>query len=202
MLQLILVRHGETDYNREGRFQGHLDIPLNELGLQQAELVAAVLRDEPFDAVYSSDLIRAYETAQVIARARKDGLPIHKEPRLREIYLGELQGKTHDEVRDIIPGDVADWRFHPDSNVPGKESLEQMAERIGAFLDDLRAAHQDQRVLIVAHGGSVGIVLALLLSIPIHLNWQLISSNCSTSEVHITAHGARLRKFNDTHHLK
>jgi probable phosphoglycerate mutase len=94
--KLILVRHGETDWNVEGRIQGHQDIALNELGLAQADAVGRRLRDERFDVIYSSDLVRAYRTATpVVARPEAD---IVREPRLRERHLGVLQGLTGEEA--------------------------------------------------------------------------------------------------------
>ncbi len=151
---LFLVRHGETAWNVEGRIQGHLDIPLNEIGLAQADAVGRRLAGEAFDAIYSSDLIRAYLTAsQVVANPDRD---IVRDPRLRERHLGVLQGLTGEES---IARQPAAWKAFkardPAMALKGGESLGEFARRILDFIQEVLQIHAGGRVLIVTHGGSL-----------------------------------------------
>jgi len=149
---LVLVRHGETAWNAEGRIQGHLDIPLNEIGVAQAAAVGRRLGAENFDAIYSSDLARALRTASpVVASPEND---IIRERRLRERHLGVLQGLTSDEAMTRQPDA---WRTFKsrDANLElaGGESLGEFSRRVVDFVEDVRARHAGRRVLVVTHGG-------------------------------------------------
>ena len=151
---LFLVRHGETAWNVEGRIQGHLDIPLNDIGLAQAAAVGRRLAGERFDAIYSSDLIRAYRTASpVVADPDKD---IVRDPRLRERHLGVLQGLTGEEAIGRQP---SAWKAlkarDPAMALEGGESLGEFARRIVDFIREAVQIHAGGRVLIVTHGGSL-----------------------------------------------
>lgn len=151
---LVLVRHGETAWNVEGRIQGHLDIPLNETGLAQADAVGKRLSGERFDAIYSSDLIRAYRTASpAVTDPARD---IRREPRLRERHLGVLQGLTGEEAAARQP---AAWKAFkardPATLLAQGESLGQFASRIVDFIEEKLGAHAGGRVLIVTHGGAL-----------------------------------------------
>jgi probable phosphoglycerate mutase len=148
---VVLVRHGETDWNVQGRIQGHTDIPLNELGLAQAEATGRRLRGEGFAGVYSSDLQRALRTA---LPAVEDGGRIVREPRLRERHLGVLQGLNGEEA---LQRQAAAWKAFksrdPQALLEGGESLGQFAQRAVDFVEEARRAHAGERVLIVTHGG-------------------------------------------------
>jgi len=152
---LVLVRHGETDWNRERRFQGHADTPLNDSGRRQAGELAALLRGDGLSAVYTSPLRRAKETASVVAADL--GLDAHELEELREIDVGDWQGLTIDEVRTRHPEqlDVA-WR----SGWPNGETHEELAERVLPALLDLDRRHAGERVLGVTHAGPIRVVLA------------------------------------------
>ncbi len=153
MLTLYLIRHGETDYNFEGRLQGHLPVPLNSRGRSQAERLARRLAETPLDAIVSSDLPRAKETAEIVA-GFKD-LAVQTDPRWRERALGHWQGCLYKEVKDEM--DAADW-----TSPQGGETPEAMRERVLSALDDLPAAFDGKSVLVVGHGGSCHIVLQAL----------------------------------------
>ena len=159
MTTLLLARHGETDWNRDGRWQGHTDIELNELGREQARALAASLDGEPIDAVYSSDLRRAHETAEIVAAAR--GLEVHTDPRLREIYFGRWEGLTTTEVRARFPEEAERW-FSDDgsSSFGGGETYVDMGERVVSALADIAEAHPDGNVLVILHGGPIRGLLA------------------------------------------
>ncbi|MBP0620155.1 histidine phosphatase family protein [Cupriavidus consociatus] len=149
---LIVIRHGETAWNRERRLQGQLDIPLNETGRAQARALAAALAGEPIDAVYSSDLSRAMETAAPLAEAL--GLQICPDARLRERSYGTLQGKTYAEVAEDLPEDFARWQARvPDYAPPEGESLLGFHERTVDAVLALSRRHPGERIALVAHGG-------------------------------------------------
>jgi probable phosphoglycerate mutase len=135
---ILLARHGETDWNRDLRFQGHADEPLNDTGRAQAERLAVMLQDEQLAAVYSSDLRRARETAEIVAHAL--GLPLAADPRLREIDVGSWQGRTRAEI------DGASW---------DGETYDDHRARSVAALVGIAAAHPGARVLVVSHGGTL-----------------------------------------------
>jgi 2,3-bisphosphoglycerate-dependent phosphoglycerate mutase len=172
---LVLVRHGETAWNVEGRIQGHLDMPLNEIGLAQAASVGRRLGAESFDAIYSSDLIRAYLTASpVVADPEND---IIRDRRLRERHLGVLQGLTGDEA---VARQPAAWKAFKsrtaDLPLAGGESLGEFSRRVVDFVEDVRGRHAGRRVLIVTHGGvldaayrhATGMALSAIRDFPIY----------------------------------
>jgi 2,3-bisphosphoglycerate-dependent phosphoglycerate mutase len=174
LTRLCLIRHGETDWNAEGRLQGWLDIPLNALGMRQAEAAAAALVTHPFDALYSSDLSRARMTADAIAARLQ--LPLRSEPRLRERQLGLLQG--------LLPAE-ADVQFaaaygrlkarRPDYAPPEGEHIDAFAQRVGAVLAEVLEQHAGQTALAVAHGGVLDMMYRLATAIPfdVERTWRL-----------------------------
>ncbi|MEN7526786.1 MULTISPECIES: histidine phosphatase family protein [unclassified Cupriavidus] len=149
---LIVIRHGETAWNRERRLQGQVDIPLNDTGRAQALALAGALSGEPIDAVYSSDLGRAMETAAPLAQAL--GLTVRTEPRLRERHYGDLQTMTYAEVAEKRPEDFANWQARvPDYAPPGGESLREFQDRAVEIALALARRHPGERIAMVAHGG-------------------------------------------------
>ncbi len=144
MTTILLARHGETDWNREGRVQGHTDRPLNETGRAQAQALAETLSGEHLDAVYSSDLSRAYETARLVAEPR--GLAVTRVPELREKHFGTWEGLTDTEV-------VERWPQARNGQWGDGETADDVARRVLAALRRIAAAHPDGRVLVVSHGG-------------------------------------------------
>jgi len=150
--ELLLVRHGETDWNRERRFQGHADEPLNEAGREQARELAEALAGEKIDAVYTSDLVRARETAEILAaRLEAEAVPLRE---LREIDVGSWQGLSWPEIEERHPEGVERWK-RDGHGWDGGESYEELGVRIVAVLRDIAARHPGQRVLVVGHGGTV-----------------------------------------------
>jgi broad specificity phosphatase PhoE len=148
---LWLVRHGQTDWNLEGRYQGQTDPPLNAAGLAEAERAAALLADQPIDAIYTSDLQRAVQTAAAISRAC--GIPYQVEQRLREIDLGEWEGELFTEIKARYPDLIEARRRDPlDFHAPGAESLREVAERVWEATDAIATRHPGQTVVIVSHG--------------------------------------------------
>ena len=161
--RILAIRHGETAWNVDTRLQGHLDIPLNEVGLRQAQhLAQALLQRETIDAIYASDLSRAHTTAQAIAQAL--GLTVKMHPGLRERHFGAFQGRTYAEIETELPEHAWHWRKRtPDWTPPeGGESLIALRERIVATVDELAAQHPGQQIVMVAHGGVMDILYLLV----------------------------------------
>ena len=146
MTELLLVRHGETDWNRDRRFQGYADPGLNDIGREQAWALADELASERVDAIYTSDLSRARETAEIIAE--RVGAPVVLDRKLREIDVGEWQGLTWPEVEARYPDGVRNWP--------------ELGARVVAALRRISAVHPGGRVLIVGHGGTVRSIRALV----------------------------------------
>jgi broad specificity phosphatase PhoE len=155
--EILLARHGETDWNRESRFQGHADPPLNELGREQAAELAAALAVEEIAAVYSSPLQRALETAHAVAEPhRLSALPVDG---LREVDVGSWQALTRDEVEQRFPEHFRRWLDYGRGWDDG-ESYEEMGERALAALEALAARHEGERIVAVTHGGPIRAALA------------------------------------------
>jgi broad specificity phosphatase PhoE len=164
---ILLARHGETDWNREGRFQGWADPPLNELGRAQARDLAARLADDPFDAVYSSDLRRAHETALIVAEPHR--VPVVADRGLREVDVGSWSGLTRAEIDERFPG-----HERHDGETRDAHSI-----RVVAALERIAHAHPGERVLVVSHGGSLG---ALRRHAGVEYEGRL--ENCAVFELH------------------
>jgi probable phosphoglycerate mutase len=169
---ILLARHGETDWNLEGRFQGQLDPPLNETGRRQATALAAALAGDGVTAVYSSDLQRASETAAIVA-ARLE-LPVRPDRRLREIDVGAWSGLTRTEVEERFPAGYSRWRAG-DLSGHGGETREELAARVHEAVLSIAAAHPDENVLVVTHGGAVRALQRLAFG-----EAQPVLRNCGT----------------------
>jgi broad specificity phosphatase PhoE len=149
---ILLVRHGETDWNSEGRWQGHADRPLNEAGRAQALALADSLAGRHIDAVYSSDLLRAHATARIVAD--RVGLPVELDAGLREVDVGEWSGRSHNDLERSDPEGFRRWR-EGGKGWRGGESYEQMGERVVATVLEIARRHPGGTVLVVTHGGSI-----------------------------------------------
>ena len=169
--RIILLRHGQTDYNIDGRMQGHIDSNLTAEGHDQAAAAAPVLAELAPDRVISSDLRRAVDTAEVVAAAC--GLPVKFDARLRETHLGHWQGRTVAEIDRDYPGAIAEWRSDPAWAPPGGESRIAVVARSRPVVDELEAEFADARsetVLLVAHGGMIAGLVTGLMELP-HSTW-------------------------------
>ncbi len=197
-----LVRHGETEWNKEYRAQGHMDTPLNAKGLAQAALVGGRLEPITFAAAYCSDLSRVVATAEQIMQGRD--IPLNKMEGLREKSFGDLEGMTFEEIRQrdsemyekIFQENI---HFAPD----GGESDLQVHDRVKAVADELLARHANtgDNILVVAHGGSLRALIVSLMRMPTEYMWRLHMKNCGISVVSVWDSGSRLDLLNDTNHL-
>lgn len=176
MTEMWLVRHGQTDWNLAGIYQGQTDIPLNSTGIEQARKLALSLSDTHFDAIYSSDLVRARKTAEIIAEHVH--LPIKTDPRLREIRQGIWEGMTIENVKKTYAPDFR--RSEDDLTIPHNPSAESLAEVITRMVDvanEIHNHHNGHRVLLASHGLAVAVLYLAANSMPIREVFRYIPDN-------------------------
>jgi 2,3-bisphosphoglycerate-dependent phosphoglycerate mutase len=200
--RILAIRHGETAWNVDTRIQGHLDIPLNEVGLRQAQHLAQTLAQrDAINAVYASDLSRAHTTASAIAQAMGQSVTAHTG--LRERHFGQFQGRTFAEIEVELPEHALHWRKrNPEWTPPGNgESLLMLRERILKTVDELAARHTGQQIVMVAHGGVMDILYraATRLDLQAPRTWQL--TNTAVNRLLWTPQGLSLVGWGDTSHL-
>ena len=200
--RLLLVRHGRTAYNAKLRFMGQLDIPMDETGRAQVHAVARRLASESPAAIYSSELVRARETAIAIQAEIASAPPLRVEPRLTEGHFGDWQGQTYPDIRVQDADHLARWEADR-LNVapPNGETLPDIARRVEAAYRDICSAHPDETVIIAAHGGSLQVLIVLALGLPLEAYWKVDVSNASLSELRVYDGAAVLHLLNDTSHL-
>lgn len=178
MTKFCLVRHGQTDWNLEGRYQGQSDIGLNAAGFLQAQSLAQRLADQHFDAIYSSDLARARETAQVIADLQH--LSVQIEPRLREINQGEWEGVLVSDIK-VRYTELWQKRKEDPANVrpPGGESVGELRTRVITAIDEIAGHYPNGYILIVSHGLALATLLCQVQNVPIGMAYQHIPENAN-----------------------
>jgi len=201
MTRIILVRHGQTEWNRVERFRGRADVPLNETGLVQAEVtgkrIAAEWRPS---AICSSPLSRAVKTAEVIAR--HFDIPVRIHHGITDIDYGQWEGLTPDEVRERWPKMIDDWYDKPASmRIPGGETLEQLRSRALAVMDELAACHRDQTIIVVGHTVINRIILLGVLGLSNDRFWRLSQDTCAINCFEAEGGNFILVSLNDTFHL-
>lgn len=200
MTELILIRHGETDWNVEHRIQGHLDIPLNCAGLAQAEAIGERFREVDIDVLVSSDLTRAMQTMKPISVARN--LPVVRDARLRERHLGVLQGKTTQEAEQVAPEAYKVFRSRAkDAALNEGESLATFAARVIDALRELTQTYQDKRIVAVTHGGVLDIAYRHANSTPLEAPRTFSIHNASVNTFRVDEAGFQLVNWSDISHL-
>lgn len=198
--ELILIRHGETEWNRERRMQGQTNTPLSDLGRAQAAAVGQRLANHPFAALYSSDLQRAWDTAAAIARA--SGRTIISQPRLRERTFGILEGMTNAEMAQRHPAEHARFELRdPDYTVPGGESPRQFFARSLACLEEIAAVHAGECVIVVTHGLVLDTLYRAAHNMPIEVKREAPLLNASLNTFERTAEGWTEKAWGDVEHL-
>ncbi len=197
----ILVRHGQTEWNKNERFRGRADIPLNETGLAQAQQVAARLIGEKIDAIYSSPLRRALRTAQPIAENHR--LAVQPLDGLNDVDEGALEGLTIEEARQDFPKVVDDWLNAPGHvKFPKGESLKTVRIRVEKTLTDLAALHPDQTLVLVSHRVTSGVILCHVIGLDLDSYWNIELDNASMSRFETRRGGYVVTLINDTNHLR
>ena len=202
--KLYLVRHGQSAGNAEGRFGGHSATPLSELGLKQAELTAQTLAKEKIDAIYTSDLYRAVQTAEPLAKLLD--LPIVKTPAFRERHVGVLEGLTFDESKESFPKDYYALVNRDIHHIITKgESYRHLLRRATDELYEILRSHQGERVAIYSHTGAICFLTLHLIGAINRDTKQtpwLVTSNCGINRFEIRGrNNIRVLAVNDTRHL-
>jgi alpha-ribazole phosphatase len=193
-LRLLLIRHGETEWNREKRYLGSTDIGLNDSGLRQAAALANYLEDEGVDVIYTSPLQRASWTAQKIAKPH--GLDPLVDDRLSELSFGFFEGLTFAEAEGQYPDLFSAWLGDYDQSPPDGESLADLGQRIADFLEALKRRKRPDNVVVVAHGGVVREMLRQLLGMPSEAHWYFSVSPASLSEIILYPAGPLVKRLN------
>lgn len=202
MTEIIIIRHGETEWNQSGRFQGHSDVPLSEEGRAQAEALGRNLIVDQVDVIYASDLIRAMETAAPLAA--RFGLKVIADPLLRELNFGAWEGRSFTEVNADSPDTMKEFYRDPErAAIPESEPFPDFQKRVAGRVREIAAAECGKRVVIVSHGASIRILLADLLSMPIRSIWHISQLNTAVNRIRFEDDGfAIVTLLNDTSHLR
>jgi broad specificity phosphatase PhoE len=199
--RLIVVRHGETAWNRERRFQGRQDVPLSADGRLQAEAVARALTPESPAAVYTSPLRRARDTAMIIAEPH--GLAVTQEPAFIELSFGAWEGLTVAQVQQRFPDLYARWRGDPHTvRFPAGEDLDAAGARVRAGLDGLQALHADRTVIAVTHSVIARLIVLGALGLPPDRLWAVAAEPGGITEIEYRAGWATVHRMNIRQHLE
>ena len=205
MKTLYIVRHGETEWNKIGRYQGITNVPLNENGIAQAKACGNALKDVHFDRILSSDLSRALVTAETIRGNRQ--LEIKTDERLREINFGDWEKLLFTEIEERWPGLIDQMYRRPDIvKVPNGESFQEVQDRAWSAVSDfLNENNEDETILITCHGGTIRTILWKLLDISISHCWNFSQGNTAINRVFYNGMGESdhniLNLLNDTAHV-
>ena len=201
LVRLILIRHGQTEWNVQGRMQGRLDSPLTELGRRQASAAGSCLKDLGCDALVHSDLGRTRETARLIAA--ETALPMQPEPALRERALGIMEGLTKAEVRERYPQAFRRYEARePDFVVPQGESLRQVLERTRDCLEQLALAYDGARLVVVTHGGILDAAYRLITGTALNAPRRFPLFNAGLNRIERFERTWRLESWGDIDHLQ
>jgi probable phosphoglycerate mutase len=201
MPEIILVRHGETDFNASETFRGRADVPLNEKGLRQAQLLGEYLRDEKIDAVYSSPLQRAVKTAEAIAACHN--LPVNIIDNLNDIDCGEWQGLSLREVKEKYEELYQDWLDTPEQvKLPGGESLEDVRKRALPFVQDAVMRCSEGKIVLVSHRAVNKVLICALLGLDNSSFWSFKLDTGGITRFNYDGNRAVLISYNDASFLK
>lgn len=199
-MRLLLLRHGETDWTREGRFTGWRDVPLNAAGRRQAEAAAAALAGVAPAAVYASPLARARATAEIVAAPH--GLAVRLEPAFREMGFGAWEGLTRAEVAARDPEGFDAWRTAPGRfTAPGGEAVTAVAARVGQGLARLRAAHAGATVILVTHGVVLRLLVLDALGLGLDRLWAVDAAPAGLTEFEYRDGWVTVHRVNAVAHL-
>lgn len=202
MTTIILVRHGQTEWNRVERFRGRADVPLNETGLAQAEATGRRIGDEwQPAAIYTSPLSRAVDTAEAIARRTQMKVQIH--PGLADIDYGKWQGLAPGEVQERWPDALNDWYCHPErAEIPGGESLGDLRLRAMATVQELVERHPTDAIVLVGHTVINRVILLAVLGLGNDRFWRIRQDTCAINIFESDEDGFTVVSLNDTCHLR
>lgn len=199
--RVYLVRHGETEWNAQMRFQGQTDVPLSSGGVAQAKLLASRLANEEIQAFYASDLLRARETAEILAGPHR--MEVQFFPELRELNFGAWEGMTSKEIQEAFTGEITAWWNNPlNTRIPGGETLAEMVERNIIAIKRIVEINNGKKVVVVSHGGSIRSIIASVLGMDINKYWRLRLDNACLNIIDFPEwEKGILMLFNDCSHL-
>ena len=201
MKLIYLVRHAETDWNKEKRYQGGKDIPLSNSGIEQARQLARRLSRVKFDLVYSSPLRRARQTAELLIRGSSP--PIILEPAFREINHGLWEGLRVEEIAERFSQEFRLWKEKPHLvKMPQGESLHDLRRRVLPRFLELVDQAQEERILIVGHGGVNRVILIHCLKMDLRDYWKLLQNSICVNLIEMTSEGFQVKIINDLSHLR
>ncbi|EKX99185.1 histidine phosphatase family protein [Selenomonas sp. oral taxon 138] len=202
MTEIIIIRHGETEWNKTGRFQGHSDVPLSAEGRAQAAALGKNLVVDHVDAIYASDLTRAMETAAPLAQ--RFGLEVISDPLLRELNFGSWEGRNFNDVNAENPDAMKTFYNDPERvNIPDSEPFPEFQRRVAGRVREIVAQERGKRIVIVSHGASIRILFADILSMPIRSIWHVSQLNTAVNKIRFEDDGfAVVTLMNDTSHLR
>ena len=200
-MKFFLVRHGETEWNRLGRFQGHEDIKLNDRGLSQAKETAKAAAEWGHSAIYASPLTRTVQVAEEMVKVTL--VPVSKQPGLKELNLGDLEGVTGEEMRQGWPEVFSAWRSAPEKvSMPNGESLSQLRRRAWQAILDIEEKHsEDESVVVISHNFAIRSIVGELLGVPLENFHRMSLSLASVCTFDSDDRGRRLTSYNSTGHL-
>ena len=200
MTTIFFIRHGQTLWNKNLKYQGHSDIELSEEGIRQAEKVARRLKREPFTAIYSSDLKRAFFTAEKVAE--QHSLKVAAMPEFREICFGEWEGLKYEQIYAGWSSEIENFFKTPSKvAIPGGESFFDVQKRTDAAIATLRQRHEGECIAVVTHGGAIRTMLCSALGIGLDNLWNIRQDNTAVNIVEYEDRFSILRLVNDVNHL-
>ncbi|MGF7185780.1 alpha-ribazole phosphatase [Desulfitispora alkaliphila] len=198
--ELYLIRHGETEWNIAQRYQGHTDVGLSDVGREQTQLVAKRLKEQGVDIVYSSDLVRAHDTAKQIGL--ETGAEVIVNSDLRELNFGEWEGKTFTEIQNEYGDLVERWYRDPvNLLIPGGEKFTDLRQRSSDFVGKILEDNKGKRIAVVSHGGTIRTIICGLLDISLTKIWNFKQDNTAINIFHIFDQCPVVVTLNDSNHL-
>ena len=199
--RIFLIRHGETIWNSEMKLQGHTDIPLSDIGVDQAKALAHRLASQTISAIYCSDLGRAVETARAIAAPR--GMEMTHLEALRELNFGLWEGHTFSEIKQQYGDMVSRWWANPLTvDIPGGEGLSGLASRVVSAVKEIVEKHQGEQVAVVCHGGPIRSLVCTILGMDLNKYWKIRQDNSALNIIDFTDwNSGVVALLNDRGHL-
>ena len=200
MMRIFLIRHGETEWNRQSRLQGNSDMHLSPEGLNQAKILAENAPFKHADAIYSSDLSRAVTTAKIIAE--RFNLNVKTMPELRETDFGDWEGRFIDELFAESPRSFGKFFTDPERcHPPHGETFLECQARVMIGIREIIANHDNQNVIVVSHGAAIRLILGAALDMPIHKMWAIAQFNMALNVLRVDDGEITVELMNSTEHL-
>lgn len=200
-MRIFLIRHGETEWNKLGRLQGHSDVQLSSEGIRQAHLLMAHAHFPRIDAIYSSDLSRSVKTAEILAKHLN--LNVKKLSELRETNFGDWEGKSVKELAEKLPDDFGKLFTDPERCRPPRgETFLECQARVMNVIRNIIATHDGKNVIVVSHGSAIRLIIGAALDMPIHKIWAISQFNMALNILRVDEGNFTVELINSTAHLQ